>query len=106
LPVETVAGAMRLIWQPRLSLLLVINTLSPQKKHRLSIFYNSTSSSTGMAATSRSQEQSPTSKTKYLVETAEERTSRIRQKNRRQMYLERHPSYFTSPDLELGGLSP
>ncbi|TAQ84515.1 hypothetical protein B7494_g7150 [Chlorociboria aeruginascens] len=30
-----------------------------------------------------------------------ERTARIRTKNRRQMYLDRHPLYFTSPDLEL-----
>jgi len=27
----------------------------------------------------------------------------IRIKNRRKMYLDRHPSYFTSPDLELAG---
>ncbi|PQE28458.1 Coiled-coil domain-containing protein [Rutstroemia sp. NJR-2017a BBW] len=30
-----------------------------------------------------------------------ERTARIRIKNRRKIYLDRHPSYFTSPDLEL-----
>ncbi|KAH8590749.1 coiled-coil domain-containing protein-domain-containing protein [Bisporella sp. PMI_857] len=32
---------------------------------------------------------------------SKERTERIRIKNRRKMYLDRHPSYFTSPDLEL-----
>jgi hypothetical protein len=32
-----------------------------------------------------------------------QRTERIRIKNRRKMYLDRHPSYFTSPDLELAG---
>jgi hypothetical protein len=31
-------------------------------------------------------------------------TSRIRIKNRRKMYLDRHPSYFDAPDLELAGL--
>lgn len=31
-------------------------------------------------------------------------TSRIRIKNRRTMYLDRHPSYFDAPDLELAGL--
>jgi hypothetical protein len=36
------------------------------------------------------------------VESAE-RTARIRIKNRRKMYLDRHPSYFTAPDLELSG---
>jgi len=30
-----------------------------------------------------------------------ERTHQIRIKNRRKLYLDRHPSYFTSPDLEL-----
>jgi len=30
-----------------------------------------------------------------------ERTQRIRIKNRRKLYLDRHPSYFTSSDLEL-----
>lgn len=34
-----------------------------------------------------------------------QRTSRIRIKNRRKMFLDRHPSYFDSPDLELAGLS-
>jgi hypothetical protein len=34
-----------------------------------------------------------------------ERTSQIRIKNRRKLYLDRHPSYFTSPDLELAGIS-
>jgi hypothetical protein len=34
---------------------------------------------------------------------SEERTQRIRIKNRRKLYLDRHPSYFTSPDLELAG---
>lgn len=32
-----------------------------------------------------------------------ERAARIRVKNRRKMYLDRHPSYFTAPDLELAG---
>jgi len=32
---------------------------------------------------------------------AAERTQKIRIKNRRKLYLDRHPSYFTSPDLEL-----
>jgi len=31
------------------------------------------------------------------------RAERIRVKNRRKLYLDRHPSYFTSPDLELAG---
>ena len=30
---------------------------------------------------------------------------RIRIKNQRKMYLDRHPEYFTSPDLELSGAS-
>jgi hypothetical protein len=34
----------------------------------------------------------------------EKRTARIRVKNRRKVYLDRHPSYFTSPDLELSGV--
>jgi hypothetical protein len=34
-----------------------------------------------------------------------QRTARIRIKNRRKMYLDQHPSYFTSPDLELAGAS-
>lgn len=32
-----------------------------------------------------------------------ERTARIQVKNRRKLYLDRHPSYFTAPDLELAG---
>jgi len=32
---------------------------------------------------------------------SQERTEKIRVKNRRKMYLDRNPSYFTSPDLEL-----
>lgn len=36
---------------------------------------------------------------------SEDRTARIRVKNRRKMYLDRNPSYFTSPDLELSGAS-
>lgn len=32
---------------------------------------------------------------------AAERRQKIRVKNRRKLYLDRHPSYFTSPDLEL-----
>lgn len=34
----------------------------------------------------------------------EERTKRIRVKNRRKLYLDRHPSYFTASDLELAGM--
>jgi len=34
---------------------------------------------------------------------SEERAERIRVKNRRRLYLDRNPSYFTSPDLELAG---
>jgi hypothetical protein len=33
-----------------------------------------------------------------------ERKARIRVKNRRKMYLDSHPSYFESPDLELAGI--
>jgi hypothetical protein len=33
----------------------------------------------------------------------EERRQNIRVKNRRKLYLDRHPSYFTAPDLELAG---
>jgi hypothetical protein len=44
------------------------------------------------------------SKTEDASEEAQ-RTSRIRVKNRRKMYLDRHPSYFDSPDLELAGMS-
>lgn len=33
-----------------------------------------------------------------------EREARIRVKNRRKMYLESHPLYFESPDLELAGI--
>lgn len=33
-----------------------------------------------------------------------ERKARIRVKNRRKMYLDSHPSYFKSPDLELAGI--
>jgi hypothetical protein len=36
---------------------------------------------------------------------AANRAERIRVKNRRKMYLDRHPEYFTSPDLELSGAS-
>jgi len=32
---------------------------------------------------------------------SQERAQRIRIKNRRKLYLDRHPSYFASPDLEL-----
>jgi hypothetical protein len=35
----------------------------------------------------------------------QERTGRIRIKNRRKSYLDQHPSYFNSPDLELAGLT-
>ena len=33
-----------------------------------------------------------------------ERTHQIRVKNRRKLYLDRHPSYFTNADLELAGI--
>lgn len=33
-----------------------------------------------------------------------QRTGRIRTKNRRKIYLDRHPSYFDAPNLELAGL--
>jgi hypothetical protein len=36
---------------------------------------------------------------------AAQRRERIRVKNRRKMYLDRHPEYFTSSDLELLGAS-
>jgi hypothetical protein len=36
---------------------------------------------------------------------AAQTTDRIRVKNRRKIYLDRHPEYFTSPDLELSGAS-
>lgn len=33
----------------------------------------------------------------------DEKKQRIRVKNRRKMYLDTHPSYFDSPDLEIVG---
>lgn len=36
----------------------------------------------------------------------DEKRQRIRVKNRRKMYLDKHPSYFTSPDLEIVGKHP
>ena len=47
--------------------------------------------------------QEPQSDPKEELAEDAERTARIRVKNRRKMYLDRHPSYFTSPDLELLG---
>lgn len=38
--------------------------------------------------------------------TEAERRERIRIKNRRKLYLDRNPSYFTFPDLELTGCIP
>lgn len=38
--------------------------------------------------------------------TPDEKKERIRVKNRRKMYLDKHPSYFDSPDLEIVGKSP
>lgn len=35
---------------------------------------------------------------------ADERKERIRVKNRRKTYLDSHPSYFESPDLEIVGI--
>lgn len=35
----------------------------------------------------------------------EDRKQRIRRKNRRKIYLDSHPSYFSNPDLELAGKS-
>jgi hypothetical protein len=32
-----------------------------------------------------------------------QRAEKIRIKNRRKIYLDQHPEYFTSPDLELSG---
>lgn len=46
------------------------------------------------------REESPV-ENQQIDSEALERTARIRVKNRRKMYLDRHPSYFTSPDLEL-----
>ncbi|KFY25057.1 hypothetical protein V493_04864, partial [Pseudogymnoascus sp. VKM F-4281 (FW-2241)] len=34
---------------------------------------------------------------------SDEKKQRIRVKNRRKMYLDKHPSYFDSPDLEIVG---
>lgn len=34
----------------------------------------------------------------------QERTQRLRVKNRRKLYLDSHPSYFTNADLELQGM--
>ena len=34
---------------------------------------------------------------------AEAKNERVRVKNRRKLYLDRNPSYFASPDLELSG---
>jgi hypothetical protein len=42
-------------------------------------------------------------KSKYTSKEAQH-ASRIRIKNRRNMYLDKHPSYFDAPDLELAGL--
>lgn len=36
-------------------------------------------------------------------EAAADRRQKIRVRNRRKSYLDRHPSYFSSPDLELTG---
>jgi hypothetical protein len=47
--------------------------------------------------------QEPQSEPKEELAEDAERTARIRVKNRRKMYLDQHPSYFTSPDLELLG---
>jgi hypothetical protein len=33
----------------------------------------------------------------------DQRKDRVRVKNRRKIYLDRHPEYFTSPDRELSG---
>lgn len=30
----------------------------------------------------------------------------VRVKNRRRIYLDKHPSYFTQPELELAGIRP
>jgi hypothetical protein len=37
---------------------------------------------------------------------SDEKKQRIRVKNRRKMYLDTHPSYFDSPDLEIVGKYP
>jgi len=49
------------------------------------------------------QDRQPGSPGKDGTTESAERIARIRIKNRRKMYLDRHPSYFTSPDLELSG---
>jgi hypothetical protein len=38
------------------------------------------------------------------LSTSSERTHQVRIKNRRKLYLDSHPSYFASPDLELAGI--
>lgn len=52
------------------------------------------------------QETDEAASTRKAESTSKEaqHTSRIRIKNRRKMYLDRHPSYFDTPDLELAGL--
>jgi hypothetical protein len=42
-------------------------------------------------------------KSEYTSKEAQH-ANHIRIKNRRKMYLDRHPSYFDAPDLELAGL--
>jgi hypothetical protein len=49
------------------------------------------------------QDRQPGSPGKDNTAESAERIAQIRIKNRRKMYLDRHPSYFTSPDLELSG---
>ncbi|KUJ09244.1 uncharacterized protein LY89DRAFT_281505 [Mollisia scopiformis] len=45
--------------------------------------------------------QDPNTMPEEDPQVAVERRNKIRIKNRRKLYLDRHPSYFTSPDLEL-----
>lgn len=47
--------------------------------------------------------QGPRGEGKDDTVASEERIAKIRIKNRRKMYLDRNPSYFTAPDLELLG---
>ena len=63
---------------------------SPEPVSQPDSFFTETSSQNDPRARSQSQE----------------RAQRIRIKNRRKLYLDRHPSYFASPDLELAGMSP
>ena len=49
--------------------------------------------------------QEPRMEAKVDPPEALQNKEKLRVKNRRKMYLDRHPEYFTSPDLELSGTS-